>query len=85
MAIVKLLLSLPQYYVMLYVVDVSKDSIGTLLNVCLCVDSVFTVHITGCVLRNLLYMYGCALLDYDTEVPPPPPPPMGVYLCMYEH
>ncbi len=53
---------------MLYVVDVSKNSIGTLLNVCLCVDGVFTVHITGCVLRILLYMYGCALLDYNTEV-----------------
>ena len=53
----KLLLSLPQYYVMLSVVDVSKNSIGTLLNVCLCVDSVFTVHITGCVFRILLYMY----------------------------
>ena len=79
---VKLLLSLPQYYVMLYVVDVSKNSIGTLLNVFLCVDSVFTVHITGCVLRILLYMYGCALLDYDTEVRTHPLQRLFTYVCM---
>ena len=64
-------------------VDVSKNSIGTLLNVCLCVDSVFTVHITGCVLRILLYMYGCALLDYDTEVRAHIHPTMVFsYVCM---
>ena len=30
--------------------------------------AVCLLYITSCVLLNFLYMYGCALLDYNTNV-----------------